>query len=143
MRQHNKYIEALGYDVRKVGINWKPDYHNILRYWERKKQRLECGYDDRITYNLDEWMIEQLYTWLYMYLEASHETIDLDYYKFDFEGMRLTEFEAIVYILDSFKNWLLCIDDLDKFCTEEEDAAVKQVQKAFILLGMIWPALWW
>lgn len=143
MRQHNKYIEALGYTVREVGINWKPDYHNIIYYWQRKKRRMECGYDNRITYNLDEWMIEQIYTWLYMYLEASYQTIDLEYHTFDFDGMTFNQFEAIVYILDSFEHWLICINDIDKYCTDEETAAVKQVQKAFQLLGIVWPALWW
>lgn len=143
MRQHNKYIEALGYTVREVGINWKPDYHNIIHYWHRKKHRMECGYDNRITYNLDVWMIEQIYTWLYMYLEASYQTIDLEYHTFYFDDMIFNEFEAIVYILDSFEHWLICIHDIDEYYTDEETAAVKQVQKAFQLLGIIWPALWW
>lgn len=114
-----------------------------IRCLEDFIQRRKCGYDYRITYNLDSWMIEQLYTWLNMYLEACHDFIDLEYYKFNIDGMELTELEAIVYIMDSFEQWLVCIDDIDKYATEEEDAACEQVQKAFVALGIIYPALWW
>jgi hypothetical protein len=106
-------------------------------------QRRKCGYDYRVTYNLDSWMIEQLYTWLNMYLEASYNTIDLEYHKFNIDGMELTELEAIVYIMDSFEQWLICTDDISDFATEEEDAAREQVKKAFAALGTLWPALWW
>ena len=88
-------------------------------------------------------MIEQLYTWLNMYLEASYDTIDLEYYKFNVDGMELTELEAIVYVMDSFKQWLICVDNIDTYASDKEDAAIEQVKKAFIVLGQIWPALWW
>lgn len=144
MRQRNIYLEKINPDIHSYGINWKHmGFHPVRQVQDFIQRRKSGGYDYRVTYNLDSWMIEQLYTWLYMYLEASHNTIDLEYHKFDFEGMQFTELEAIVYILDNFENWLICVDDVDKFCTDEEITAQKQVQKAFTLLGQLWPALWW
>lgn len=143
MRQRNIYLEHISPDIHSYGINWEHMGFHPVRRIEDFIQRRKCGYDYRITYNLDSWMIEQLYTWLYMYLEACHNVIDLEYYKYDFENMRLTEFEAIVYILDAFEYYLICLNDPDKYCTEEEEKAIKQVEKAFKLLGLIYRGLWW
>jgi len=88
-------------------------------------------------------MIEQLYTWLNMYLEASYGTIDLEYHKFNIDGMELTELEAIVYIMDSFEQWLVCVDNIDTYATDKEIAAQEQVRKGLVALSKIWTALWW
>jgi hypothetical protein len=143
MRQRNIYLEKINPDIHSYGINWKHTGFHPIRRTQDFMQRRKCGYDYRVTYNLDSWMIEQLYTWLNMYLEASYNTIDLEYHKFNIDGMELTELEAIVYIVDSFERWLICTDDTSEFATEEEDAAREQVKKAFAALGTLWPALWW
>ena len=81
MRQRNIYLEKINPDIHSYGINWKHMGFHPVRWMQDFIQRRKCGYDYRITYNLDFWMIEQLYTWLNMYLEASYNTIDLEYYK--------------------------------------------------------------
>ena len=88
-------------------------------------------------------MIEQLYTWLNMYLEASYNTIDLEYYKFNIDGMELTELEAIVYIMDSFEQWLVYVDNIDKHTSDEDFAIQEQVKKALKCLSEIIFCLWW
>lgn len=144
MKQRNIYLEKINPDIHSYGINWRHMGFHPIRRAQDYIQRRKCGgYDNRITYNLDSWMIEQLYTWLNMYLKASYGTIDLDYHKFNIDGMQLTELEAIVYIIDSFEQWLICMDNIDDCTTDKEIAAQKQVQKAFTALGIIWPALWW
>ena len=143
MRQRNIYLEKINPDIHSYGINWKRMGFHPARWIRDFIQRRKCGYDYRITYNLDSWMIEQLYTWLNMYLEASYNTIDLEYHKFNIDGMQLTELEAIVYIIDSFEQWLICVDNIDTYASDKEIAAQKQVEKAFAALGNIWPALWW
>ena len=143
MRQRNIYLEKINPDIHNYGINWKHMGFRPMRWIQDFIQRRKCGYDYRITYNLDSWMIEQLYTWLNMYLEASYGTIDLEYHKFNIDGMQLTELEAIVYIMDSFEQWLICADDVDKYCTDEEIVAQKQVQKAIKCLSEIIFYLWW
>jgi len=143
MRQHNKYVEALGLKVREVGINWKPDYHNILTYWRRKKQRLECGYDERITYNLDEYAIEQIYAWLNMYLENAYSVVDLDFHKFEFEGRTYTEFEAIVYIMYHIEEWIKFEADTKNWDIDKETILCNNVQKALHMFAEIIWALWW
>lgn len=143
MRQRNIYLEKINPDIHSYGINWKHMGFHPVRRIEDFIQRRNCGYDYRITYNLDSWMIEQLYTWLNMYLEASHDIIDLEYYKFNIDGMQLTELEAIVYIMDSFEQWLHCTDDVDKYTADEVFAANEQVKKAFAALGQIIFCLWW
>lgn len=144
MRQRNIYLEKINSDIHSYGINWKHMGFHPVRWVQDFIQRRKCGgYDDRVTYNLDSWIIEQLYTWLNMYLEASYNTIDLEYYKFNIDGMELTELETIVYIMDSFEQWLVCVDDIDTWATDEEIAAQKQVEKAFAALGQIIFYLWW
>lgn len=143
MRQRNIYLEKINSDIHSYGINWKHMGFHPVRRIEDFIQRRNCGYDYRITYNLDSWIIEQLYTWLNMYLEASYDIIDLEYYKFNIDGMQLTELEAIVYIMDSFEQWLHCTDDVDKYTADEVFAANEQVKKAFAALGQIIFCLWW
>lgn len=144
MRQRNIYLEKINPDIHSYGINWKHMGFHPVRWVQDFIQRRKCGgYDNRVTYNLDSWMIEQIYTWLNMYLEASYGTIDLEYHKFNIDGMELTELEVIVYIIDSFEQWLICIDDIDTYATDEELAAQKQVQKALAALGQIIFCLWW
>ena len=143
MRQRNIYLEKINSDIHSYGINWKHMGFHPKQWIRDFIQRRKCGYDYRITFNLDSWMIEQLYTWLNMYLEASYGTIDLDYYKFNIDGMELTELEAIVYIMDSFEQWLICINDTDKYASDEEFAAQEQVKKAIKYLSEIIFSLWW
>ena len=144
MRQRNIYLEKINPDIHSYGINWKHMGFHPVRWVRNFRQRRKCGgYDNRITYNLDSWMIEQLYTWLNMYLEASYGTIDLEYHKFNIDGMELTELEAIVYIMDSFEQWLTYIDDIDKYTSDEELAVQEQVKKALCALSVVWPTLWW
>lgn len=144
MKQRNIYLEKINPDIHSYGINWKHMSFHPVRWVQDFVQRRKCGgYDDRITYNLDSWIIEQLYTWLNMYLEASYNTIDLEYYKFNIDGMKLTELEAIVYIMDNFEQWLICVNNIDTYATDKEIAAQKQVEKAFVALGQIIFCLWW
>ena len=144
MRQRNIYLERINSDIYSYGINWKHMGFHPMRWIQNFIQRRRCGgYDYRITYNLDSWMIEQLYTWLNMYLEASFDIIDLEYYKFNIDDMVLNELEAIVYIMDSFERYLKVINDIDKWATKEEVAAQKQVKKALKCLSEIIFCLWW
>ena len=144
MRQRNIYLEKINPDIHSYGINWKHMGFHPMRWVQDFIQRRKCGgYDDRVTYNLDFWMVEQLYTWLNMYLEASYDTIDLEYHKFNIDGMELTELEAIVYIMDSFEQWLVCVDNIDTYATDKEIAAQEQVRKGLVALSKIWTALWW
>ena len=143
MRQRNIYLEKINPDIHSYGINWKNTGFHPKRWIRDFIQRRKCGYDYRITYNLDSWMIEQLYTWLNMYLEASYGTIDLEYHKFNIDGMELNELEAIVYIMDSFEQWLVCVDDIDTYATDEELATQEQVKKALKCLSEIIFYLWW
>ena len=143
MRQRNIYLEKINPDIHSYGINWKHMGFHPTRWMRDFIQRRKCGYDYRVTYNLDSWIIEQLYTWLNMYLEASHNTIDLEYYKFNIDGMELTELEAIVYIIDNFEQWLVYVDNIDKHTSDEDFAAQEQVKKALCALSVVWPVLWW
>ena len=62
MRQRNIYLEKINSDIHSYGINWKHIGFHPVRRIQDFIQRRKCGYDYRITYNLDSWMIEQLYT---------------------------------------------------------------------------------
>ena len=62
MRQKNIYLEKINSDIHSYGINWKNMVFRPKRIIKDFIMRRKCGYDYRITYNLDSWIIEQLYT---------------------------------------------------------------------------------
>lgn len=135
--QHNKYLEDLGLSLDKIGTNFCNDNDERMEYWE--KQQKEYGFDDRETWNMDHIFIEWLYSHLMMYLETGGKTINLDYHKFTFDGTEYTQREAIDYILNACKKYLLC-DDV--YCGNTGEI-IPNVQKAVKLFAEILPAMWW
>ena len=133
--KRNKYLDELGIPRNKQGINFAPDKGDKrAKRW--KKERKKYGFDRRETWNLDGLMAQWIYTHLKLYKKCASGTIDLEHYKFEYDGTTYTESEAIDYITEQLGSYIKADGWVDK-------ETQKEVSKAFALLGEILPALWW
>lgn len=137
--QRNKYLDDLGLKITEYGTNFISDDDERSDEW--KKQRDIYGFDSRECWNLDTKLIEWLYSHLMMYLEDASEIVDLTYYKFGHNGKIFTEKDAIEYILERLKKYLI-MDNLE-ISFEEEKKCLDDVQDSFVLLSKILFTLWW
>lgn len=103
--QRNKYLDDLGIEIDKYGVNFTSDKDERNEIWN--KQREEYGFDSRECWNLDDTFIQWLYSHLMMYLEYATGVIDLEYHKFNFDGKEYTQKEAIEFVLCRLKNNLI------------------------------------
>ena len=139
MMQGNKYLDDLGLKITEYGTNFISDDDERSGDWQ--KQREIYGFDSRECWNMDTKLIEWLYSHLMMYLEDASEIVDLTYYKFEHNGKTYTQKDAIGYILERLKKYLV-MDNLD-VSFEEEKKCLDEVQDSFVLLSKILFTLWW
>ena len=134
--QRCKYLDELGLDIAEYGTNFVPDDDERAERWA--KEREEYGFDSRETWCLDKFFVEWFYTRLMMYKEKASEVVDLTFHKFEWEEKEITQIEAIDYIIEECKFFLLSQDDFEK-----ENEAYERMQKAIVLWSMIFGAMWW
>lgn len=136
----NQYFKIIGYeDSCTENLLYKMQDDRRNAEWE--KQRSYCGgYDERVTWNLNTFIVEQLFTWLEMYLDNADGFVDLTFHKFDINGKEMTERRAVLTVIDDLDFWLNWHD-----CGEEDTikAAQAKLEEAFYILGKIFPVLWW
>ena len=94
--QKCKYLDDLNIPIHEYGTNLVSDYHDC-RASSWLKEREEYGFDNRETWNLDRIFIEWIYTRVMMYKECC--ILDLNYHKFAYKDLELTESEIIDKIL--------------------------------------------
>lgn len=155
--QRNKYLDDLNIPIEKYGTNFVPDNDSRYKTWNEEKALY--GFDSRETWNLDQIMIEWLYSHLMMYKEKASQVINLNYYKFDIPVLHMnnkneqdsnptwyitqieehTELEAIELCVKYFKYYLVN-KDLNLAC---EERSTEKVRCALKILAEIFPALWW
>lgn len=140
MTYKNKIFEQIKYKnscIERLIYKMKSD----KRQFQWKKQRAKYGgWDERVTWSLDQFMTENIYTWLSMYLKFASDAVDLDYQKFSIDGKKLSEKECIVQILKDIKFFLKHRDDLD---LEIEKKAQQKIARAYHYIGIVLPSLWW
>lgn len=129
--KRNKYLEEIGLDKGQYGL-YKPKRTDKRRK-EWKIQRKEYGFDERETWNLNGTMAEWIYSHLMMFTEIGGKTVDLNYNTFEYNDRNFTLYEAIEYIKDRCREYLLC----PSFENDEK------MTDALHLLAVIFPALWW
>ena len=134
--QKCKYLDDLGLDITEYGTNFIEDDDERAEKWSKEKE--EYGFDSRETWCLDKFFVEWLYTRLMMYKEKASEVVDLTFHKFEWEGEEISQIEAIDFLIEECKNFLLNRDDFEK-----ENEAYERMQKAIILWSMIFGAMWW
>lgn len=104
-------------------------------------QRAESGgYDERVTWSLNTYMTEQIYTWLKMYLEYGGGFVDLTFHKFDIDGTEMCEKEVIEEVIRCLEFYLTNWDSFDK---ELEEKSMELAKRGYKLLGIVLPSLWW
>ena len=137
--QKNKYLDDLGLKITEYGTNFISDDDNRSEDW--KKQREIYGFDSRECWCLNIKLMEWLYSRLMMYLEEASEIVDLSYYKFEHNDETYTQEEAIKYIIEKLKRYLIEIDEAS--WTDKEIELIDEVHDAFDMLNKILFALWW
>ena len=136
---NNQYFNAIGYK-HSCTQNLLYEMHQDKRNDMWAEQRKICGgYDERVSWNLNTFMAEQIFTWLNIYLDNADGFVDLTFHKFDINGKKLTEKEAIQKALSDLEFYLK-YQDSD---AETEKECLSKIQEAFNIIGLISPALWW
>lgn len=128
--QRNKYLEELGIPLEEYGTNFMKDDDRRAESW--KEERDLYGFDSRETWNLDQIFIEWLYSHLMMYKERT--CVNLSFHKFDFDGKEVSQEEAIDFIIETTKQYLI---------TDEFKRDYEKVNKAVKLFADIMNAMWW
>lgn len=136
----NKFFDKIGYKhscIETLLYNMKGDKRNDI--WKKQRKKYG-GWDERVSWNLNTFMTEQIYTWLKIYYKFASKMVNLDFYKFMIDGKELTQRECILQIIDDMKYWLKNNDCLIQ--KKEEEAAAK-ISNAYKMIGIVFPTLWW
>lgn len=102
--QRNKYLDALGLDIKNYGSNFIKE-RKIRRFFERRKY----GFDYRQVVNMDIIFAEWLYSRLMMFKKQTPD--DLTFHSIEFEGENYTIEQAIDKILSLTKNYMFYWDE--------------------------------
>lgn len=132
----NKFFDKIGYKhscIETLLYNMKEDKRNNA--WKKQRKKYG-GWDERVTWNLNTFMTEQIYTWFKMYYKYANNLIDLDFHKFMVDGKEFTERECVLRIIDDIEYWLLNNE-------EKENEADAKIFDAYKMIGIVFPALWW
>lgn len=137
--QRNKYLDELGIPIEGYGVNFLTS-----RKWKRKakwrRQRKNCGFDERECYDLGGAFVEGLYSRLRMYKDSCSEIIDLTAHKFEFDGQIYTQEEAIDFITKRLGAYIAA----DYACdTSNWEKNVEGVSDAIRMWSLIWRDCWW
>lgn len=134
----NKFFDKIGYKrscIETLLYNMKGDKRNDA--WKKQRKKYG-GWDERVTWNLNTFMTEQIYIWLKMYYK--YAAINLDFHKFIIDGKQLNERECILRIIDDIEYWLKNNECFDQ---EKEKKAEAKIFDAYKTIGIIFPVLWW
>lgn len=119
-----------------IGVTNRPDTwnKNDSRQEVWKAQRELYGFDERETWNLNYTFNLWLYERLKMYKE--YADIDLDYHKFEYEGIEYTQNQMIDMILERLRtSFEPEFDD----CNEEDyNYIVDTIKMFYIIYGSLW-----
>lgn len=137
----NKFFNKIGY---KDSATENLFYGHLTKDERNKEWKLQRekwgGYDSRVGWCLSTYMTEQIYTWLKIYLKKADGFIDLTFHKFTIDGKEITEKEAILSILEDLEYYLLNSEKWDEAILKE---CATRSERAYKLLGIILPSLWW
>lgn len=134
--QRNKYLDDLGIKQKDYGTNFCNPFDKRQPYW-KQEQKL-YGFDSRETWNLDHTFIEWLYSHCMMFKERAGIIVELTHPVFEYDGKSFTLLEAVDYIIECTKMYLI-EDAFD----EKTSSTYKKVQYAVHLWAEILPAMWW
>ena len=146
MKYKNKYFKIIGRkDSCTENLLYKMKKDKRADKW--KKERKKCGgWDERSSWNLNTFMVEQIYTWLKIYMDHADGFIDLSFHKFEIDGKQLTERECILRVISDIEFWFSNNDADEKEFEIYKELAMQaqtKIEEAFKILGIIMSVLWW
>lgn len=136
IEQRNEFLDKLGLKTHEYGVNFTDKKDKRRKKW--KKQRKKYGFDSRETWNLNDLYAQWLYSHLKLYLKETSEIVDLNYYKFTYDGKEYTQIEAIKQMIKWLEYYLKNCDKDGK-----EEIALEKVRKATELWAISFPCMWW
>lgn len=148
----HKYLNDIGIKSDNVCIfNTEAIDTDRDRQKRFKKQRKKYGFDERETWVMDYTMATWIYSHFKAYKKYAPRIVDLTDDKFDIpkwdkeeniisdEMIKVNQKEAINIVIKNIKFYLKYNDgDLNKAKT-----AIKKLEYAFRIIGIIAPAMWW
>lgn len=152
----NKFFDKINYKnscIENLFYKMKGDKRE--KKWKKQRKKYG-GFDERCSWNLNWFMTEHIYTWLKMYMKHADGFIDLSFHKFQINGEEKSEREAILEIISDLEYVLLSYDsDVNEktdetlqraayaYDNERAKEAMRRVANAYMILGIIYPSLWW
>lgn len=144
---NNEYFKKINYKnscTEDLLYEMEADERN--NKWKEERHKYG-GYDERVTWNLNTFMTEQIYTWLKLYFDNADGFIDLNFYKFQINNIEMSERDAILLVLEDIEFYLQHFDDwieADISHTKEVNQECdSKIAEAYYILGVIFPTLWW
>jgi hypothetical protein len=109
-----------------------------VKYWLQRKTR---GWSDDETWNLDYEFIKWINTRFKKYKELATEIVDLEEYKFKYNGKTYTQLQIIDRIIE-ITDYMIKNDYFE--ITWSEDGYLNDLKnEMFDLLKAVFPAMWW
>lgn len=134
----NKYFKKLKYKSSCTeNLLYRMAGDHREEKW-RKQRKKYGGWDERVTWNLNTFMTEQIYTWLKMYYEKA--AVDLSFHKFQINGIEMTQENAILLAIKDMEFYLQHSEDWGEDICQE---CKNKIAETYYILGVIFPALWW
>lgn len=136
----NKYFKKINYkNSCTENLFFRMSGDKRAKKWKSERKKFG-GYDSRVTWNLNTFMTEQIYTWLKMYFDRADGYVDLNFHKFQINGGEMSEREAVLLAISDME-YYLCNSEVLEQSIENECA--RKIAEAFYIIGIIFPALWW
>ena len=136
----NKFFEKINYKNSCIeNLFYKMKNDKREKKWKKQREKYG-GFDERCSWNLNVFMTENIYTWLKMYMKCADGFINLSFYKFQINGKEITEREAILEVISDFEYVMEYYDSDNNDLIKE---AQRRVANAYMILGVIYPTLWW
>lgn len=131
----NKFFDKIGYSSKESVSAFV--FGMKTKDWA--KQRKKWGnFDSRVSWNLNQFVVESMYTWLCIYLKYADGYIDLEYHKFEIDGAVLTQVECIKRMIKDLEYVLTHTENTD--CKNESKQKLKD---CFNVFCECFPAMWW
>ena len=135
----NKFLDKIGYPSKESTSSFVFGMKDDRRAKRWKDERKKWGgFDSRVAWNLNTFLLESLYTWLNIYLKRADKVVDLTYHKFQIHGEQLTQRECVVRMIADLKFALSNLDD-----DTMSEKVHEKVKDCFYILGECCFSLWY
>lgn len=138
MKYKNIFFEEIGYPSKESVSACVFGTETDSRVKDWTKQRKKWGnFDSRVGWNLNQFVVESMYTWLCIFLKKADKYINLEYYKFEIDGVSLTQKECIERMIKDLEYVLTHSEDTDF------DKSKQKLKDCFNIFSECFPAMWY